>query len=196
MYCSSQRTYICMKVLYLGAGAFWLLEAVYREVKGVEEVIPGYMGGTVPNPTDEAVATGATGHAEVIKIVYDESVISTEGLLRIFYALHDPAAPAHSGRGIGSQYRPVIFYTDEEEAEADDPQNGESVGVIQKFVQQIQHSLPAGTPVRTEILTATEFYPADESHYNYYAQYRDDSYSLAIIEPKLKEIKDRFYLLF
>lgn len=166
------------------------MEAVFSQVKGATEVIPGYMGGTVPNPTHEVVATGSTGHAEIVKIIYDENVVSIEDLLHIFYALHDPSAPSHHCRGIGSQYRPVIFYTEEEDAEATNPENGEHIGVIQRVVEQVQSDI--GAPVSTEIMSATEFYAADESHYDYYCRHSEDAYAVTIIEPKLKEIKERF----
>jgi peptide-methionine (S)-S-oxide reductase len=181
-----------MKVIYLGAGGFWTLDAVYSQVKGVTEVVPGFMGGIVPNPTYEVVATGMTGHAEVVKITYDDTIVILNDLLAIFYTLHDPALPIHSGRGVGSQYRPVIFYTDEETGEAANPQNGSDIGGIQKFIEQLQGTLPEGVPVPTEIMTATEFYPADESQYNYYQQHAGDGYCISIIEPKVTLVKEKF----
>jgi peptide-methionine (S)-S-oxide reductase len=181
-----------MKVLFLGAGGFWTLEAVYQQVNGVTEVIPGYMGGTVENPGHDVVATGMTGHAEVVKIIYDESIVSMEDLLRIFYKLHDPAAPIHSGRGIGSQYRPVIFFTEHNDGEASAEGNGSAIGGIENSMAEIQATLPAGVSLLTEMMTAQVFYPADESHYNYYREHADDSYCTTIIEPKIIEIKQQF----
>jgi peptide-methionine (S)-S-oxide reductase len=185
-----------MKIIYLGAGEFWLLEAVYGQVKGVTEVIPGYMGGTVAEPSHEMVATGTTGHAEVVKVSYDEKVITTEEVLRIFFALHDPAVPNHNGLGIGSQYRNIIFYTEEHEGEATNEGNGTSVGVIPKVVEQVQATMPEGVTVSTPVVSAGIFYPAHESHYNYYTEHPDDMYSTTIIKPKLLETRKRFPDLF
>ncbi|MES2224387.1 MAG: peptide-methionine (S)-S-oxide reductase MsrA [Patescibacteria group bacterium] len=181
-----------MNTIYLGAGGFWTTEAIYRKVKGVEEVLPGYMGGTIPYPTHEAVATGTTGHAEVVRIVYDPTVIPTEDILRIFFAMHDASAPNHAINGVGSQYRSVIFYTDSDQGEAVDPQNGAGVGLIEKLIAEIQQSLPEGVVVATQAVSATEFYPADEMHYNYYELNKDSSYVQEAIEPKIQLIAQLF----
>lgn len=185
-----------MKVIYLGAGEFWLLEAVYQNVKGVFEVVPGYMGGEVPYPTHDVVMHGMTGHVEVVQIVYDETIVPLENLLALFYALHDPTVPNHPMKGAGSQYRPVIFYTNEEEGEPDGAQSGQAVGVIQQYINGVQDTLSNDKQVTTEVRFAQQFYPADESHYNYYVQHPNDAYTSTIIEPKLSEIKERFDYLF
>jgi peptide-methionine (S)-S-oxide reductase len=181
-----------MKVIYIGVGTFWLTEAVYQRVRGITEVIPGYMGGNVAYPTSEVVATGNTGHAEVVKITYDEAVVSTEDLLHIFYALHDPAIQQHSGSNVGSQYRPVIFYTDEMDAEAVDPKNGSSIGIIPRVVTQIQATLPEDATISTHVMSAREFYPAEEYHYGYFRTNPDAAYSVEIIAPKVQELQQKF----
>jgi peptide-methionine (S)-S-oxide reductase len=181
-----------MKVLYLGSGGFWITEAVYKEIKGVTEVIPGYMGGNVAYPTHEMVSTGTTGHIEVAQVVYDEQVIGTTDLLHIFFALHDPAIPNHPSLSVGSQYRSVIFYTDHEEAEATDRRNGPGIGVIQRMVEEIQGTLPEGGVVATEVISARVFYPADQSHYNYYHQHRDTDYCVTVIAPRLQKVRELF----
>ncbi len=178
--------------MYLGAGEFWLTEAVYKKVKGVTEVIPGYMGGTVPYPTHELVATGTTGHAEVVKVTYDESTCSTETVLHVFFALHDPAMPNYSDLGIGSHYRKVIFYTETDEAEAHDPQNGSRVGVIARVLERVQEGLPEGVVISTRIMSAREFYPADQNHYGYYDTHPEDMYSATIIRPQIEALQARF----
>ncbi|GEM_PF-1748986 len=185
-----------MKVIYLGAGGFWTIEAVYQKVKGVEEVIPGYMGGSVDNPSYEAVATGATGHAEVVKIVYDDTVITMEDILNIFFATHDASAPNHVGSGIGSQYRSVIFYTEDSDGEATDQENGMDIAPIQRSIERMQNAFPEGVTVGTRVMSAVQFYPAEESHYRFYEQNPDSPYAQTVITPKLKEVKDRFLNLF
>ncbi len=185
-----------MKIVYLGSGGFWLAEAVYKRIRGVEEVIPGYMGGTVENPSHEIVATGSTGHAEVVKVIYDENQIGLHELLQVFFALHDSVAPAHAMHGVGSQYRSVIFYTDDGEAEAVDERNGQAIGVIPQMVAEVQAGLPEGVSVATSIMTATVFYPADQAHYDYYGQHADAAFSVAVIEPKLQELRGKFSSLF
>lgn len=181
-----------MKVIYLGADCFWVIEAVYKKVKGVTEVVPGYMGGTMPQPSHEIVATGTTGHAEVVQVTYDESVITTEEVLNIFFTLHDPAIPNHPALGIGSQYRAVIFYTEEGDAEASDPGNGSSIGMIGRVIATIQGTMPEGTTVSTYIMSAQDFYPANEAHYDYYNQHINDAYSVSVIRPVLETIQAKF----
>jgi peptide-methionine (S)-S-oxide reductase len=180
-----------MKVIYLGAGTFWLTEAIYKGVKGVTEVVPGYMGGEFPNPTSEIVSTGSTGHAEVVQITYDEQVVSTEDLLNIFYAMHDPAIPQHPAHGVGSQYRPVIFYTDEAEGEAADNQNGDDVGLIPRVVQKVQQTLPEDVVISTHIMTAKEFYPAEEYHYDYFFRNPSAPFSIEVIIPTLESVHQK-----
>jgi peptide-methionine (S)-S-oxide reductase len=181
-----------MKVIYLGAGSFWVMEAVYKKVKGVTEVIPGYMGGTVPQPSHEIVATGTTGHAEVVQVTYDESIIATEDVLNIFFALHDPATPNHPPFGNGTQYRAVIFYTEEYDGEAADPGNGSRIGMIERVIAKVQETMPEGSTVSVYIMSVQDFYPADESHYDYYNQHINDAYSICAICPALEAIKTKF----
>jgi methionine-S-sulfoxide reductase len=185
-----------MKVIYLGAGGFWTPEAIYKKVNGVEEVVPGFMGGTIANPSYEAVATGTTGHVEVVKITYDENLVSTENILRIFYAMHDVSAQQHPSVGVGSQYRSVIFYTEELQGEASDPANGDDVGVIERVTGEVQYTLPEDMPVSTQMMSATTFYPAEEYHYNFYEKNPDATYAVTIIAPALEKMRNQFPSLF
>ncbi|MEO5646025.1 MAG: peptide-methionine (S)-S-oxide reductase MsrA [Candidatus Paceibacterota bacterium] len=185
-----------MKTIFLGAGGFWTLEAIYKKMKGVEEVVPGYMGGTIPHPSHEAVATGTTGHIEVVKLTYDDSVVSDTDVLHVFYAMHDTATQQYPPIGIGSQYRSVIFYTEDMQAEALDPTNGEGVGVIQRVIEEIQSTLPEGIPVSTQIMSAGEFYPAEEYHYRFYENNPDAAYSTEVIAPQLDKVTRQFPSLF
>jgi peptide-methionine (S)-S-oxide reductase len=181
-----------MNIIYIGCGGFWTTEAVFRKVKGVTEVIPGYMGGTVPNPSHEVVSTGTTGHAEVVKVTYDTSVISSADILRIFFAMHDASIPNHATNAVGSQFRSVIFYTDDLHGEAADPGNGNGIGLIEKIIEEIQSTLPEGVEVATQSMTATEFYPAEELHYNYYELNKESGYAQEVIEPKIRTVQQQF----
>ena len=170
-----------MKTLYLGGGCFWCTEAVFQILQGVQEVIPGYMGGTVANPSYEEVSAGHTGHAEVIKVFYDETIINTHDILDIFFSSHDPTTPNRQGNDIGSQYRSVIFYTDEEDDE-----------IARKMIAQLQSHLPSTQAIVTEVISATEFNPAEEYHYNYYRNHTDAPYCSIIINPKLEKLQKKY----
>jgi peptide-methionine (S)-S-oxide reductase len=127
-----------------------------------------------------------------VKITYDETVIDLKDLLHIFYAAHDGSIPNHPPLGMGSQYRSVIFYIDETEAEPTADGNGVDVGVIPAIIEELQTTFPHGVLVSTQVMSAKEFYQADELHYNYYQQHSADDYCLAVIAPKLQEVKNRF----
>jgi peptide-methionine (S)-S-oxide reductase len=163
-----------MKTIYLGAGCFWCTEAVYKSLRGVSEVIPGYMGGTIPNPSYEVVCQGNTGHAEVVKVYYDEKEISTTVIVDIFFAIHDPTTPNRQGNDVGSQYRSIIFFTEEEQRE-----------VAQSVARVVQNNLPEGARIVTEIVSAGDFYAAEEYHQNYYHNNSRAPYCSVVIKPKL-----------
>lgn len=186
-----------MKTIYLGGGCFWCTEAVFKTLRGVQEVIPGYMGGTVPNPTYEAVCSDTTGHVEVVKVYYDETVITTDDILDIFFATHDPTTPNRQGNDVGSQYRSVIFYTHDQEphARGGDREDGshDIQGSIQRSISRAQQSVGEDAPIVTEVVSATEFYPAEEYHYNYYAQHSDAPYCQIVISPKLEKLQKKFF---
>lgn len=169
-----------MKTIYLGAGCFWCTEAVFKSLRGVHEVVPGYMGGDVPHPTYEAVCTGDTGHAEVIKVSYDESVISTDDLLDVFFATHDPTTLNSQGNDIGTQYRSVIFYTDDIH------------DVIERAIARAQSVASEGKKVVTAVARAMEFYPAEAYHQNYYATHSSQPYCQIVISPKLEKLQKNF----
>lgn len=164
------------KTIYLGGGCFWCTEAVFQEIKGILEVIPGYMGGTLPQPSYEAVCAGTTGHAEVVKIYYDDRIISTADILDVFFASHDPTTHNKQGNDIGSQYRSIIFYCEESQREE-----------ARNAIERVQNR--TGVNVVTEIASATEFWAAEEYHYNYYRQNRNASYCRIIIDPKIDKLK-------
>lgn len=159
-------------------GCFWCTEAVFKSLKGVVSVMPGYTDGHVSNPTYDQVSTGKTGHAEAIEIIYDPSSIAFLDLLTVFFATHDPTTLNRQGADIGTQYRSGIYYTNEE-------QKNESAAFIEKLNED-------GPKIVTELKPASTFYPAEEYHRNYYTNNSDAPYCQVVISPKLKKLNERF----
>lgn len=172
------------EIAIFGGGCFWCTEAIFRMLRGVISVTPGYAGGTLPNPTYEQVYSGETGHAEVIKIEYDPLQISYNDLLTVFFATHDPTTPNRQGNDIGTQYRSIILYTNEEQK-----------SVAQQFIQHINASSPNGQPIVTEVKPFDRFYEAEDYHKNYYAQNTAQPYCKIIINPKLEKVQKKFAAL-
>jgi peptide-methionine (S)-S-oxide reductase len=142
----------------LGGGCFWCTEAVFSELKGVTDVIPGYAGGEMKNPGYNDVVTGETGHAEVVKITYNPEVIPYEKLLEVFFLTHDPTTLNRQGADVGTQYRSVIFYTNEKQKET-----------AQKVINEIEKNKIYSKPIVTEISELVKFYIAENYHHNYFA---------------------------
>lgn len=173
-----------LEIAVFGGGCFWCTEAVFGELKGVKSVMPGYAGGTSPNPTYESVCGGKTGHAEVIKIEYDPSQISYKDLLTVFFATHDPTAMNRQGADVGTQYRSVILYTTEEQKRE-----------AEEFILDLNQPAPdqkAGKPVVTEMKPLDKFFPAENYHREYYQKNQDAPYCQVVINPKLKKLYKRF----
>lgn len=169
-----------MKTIYFGGGCFWCTEAVYKSIRGVLSVTPGYMGGTIPNPSYEAVCTGTTGHAEVIKVEFDQSIVSLSDLLEIFFDVHDPTTLNRQGNDIGTQYRSIIFYTEEDQK-----------AVIDTALMHAAAHYP-DRPIVTEVAQAREFYAAEDYHRDYYAQHTSQPYCQLVISPKLEKLQNHF----
>jgi peptide-methionine (S)-S-oxide reductase len=169
------------EVAVFGGGCFWCTEAVFRMLKGVHSVAPGYAGGTTTNPTYEDVCGGRTGHAEVIKIEYDPSFIAYHDLLTVFFATHDPTTPNQQGNDVGTQYRSIILYTTEEQKQE-----------AERFIATINASHLNGAPVVTEIKPLERFYEAEEYHREYYRRNREKAYCELVINPKLKKVQEQF----
>jgi len=167
-----------MKEAIFGGGCFWCTEAVFDSLKGVSEVLPGYSGGDRENPTYEEVSSGSTGHAEVTKVAYDPGVIEYKNLLTVFFAAHDPTTLNRQGADVGTQYRSVIFYTDEE-------QKKEAEDYIQKIKKE-------GLEVVTELEPLDKFYVAEDYHQKYYESHKDAPYCQIVINPKLEKIQKEF----
>lgn len=160
----------------LGGGCFWCVEAVYEGLPGINTVVSGYAGGTVPNPTYDAVTTGRTGHAEVVQIDYDPSVISYREILDLFWKAHDPTTLNHQGADVGTQYRSVIFTNNDTERE---------IAEASKSAAQ-----PAfKSPIVTEISALDTFYPAEGYHQDFYQNNPNHPYNRAVIRPKLEKLR-------
>jgi peptide-methionine (S)-S-oxide reductase len=162
----------------LGGGCFWCLEAVYDDLKGVIDVVSGYSGGRLPKPSYEMVCTGATGHAEVVQVVFDPQVISYRDILEVFFSIHDPTTLNRQGADIGSQYRSVIFYhTPEQEQTAH--------GLMHELEEQGLWK----NPIVTQVVPAEIFYPAEEYHQEYFARNPGTGYCMAVVAPKVAKFR-------
>ncbi|PSL48164.1 peptide-methionine (S)-S-oxide reductase [Chitinophaga niastensis] len=164
-----------------GGGCFWCTEAQFQELEGVIKVESGYAGGAVPNPTYEQVCTGTTGHAEVIHITYDPAKIDYEELLKAFFLSHDPTQLNRQGNDVGTQYRSVIFYNNDEQQEK-----------AEFYTKKLKESGAYDKPVVTEIAPMTTFYKAEDYHQNYYKQNGSQPYCTFVIRPKLDKFKKAF----
>lgn len=169
------------EVATFGAGCFWCTEAVFQRLKGIIKVESGYSGGTVPNPSYEAVCSGKTGHAECSQITFDPKVISYAELLEVFWKTHDPTLLNRQGPDVGTQYRSVIFYHNEEQ---------------KKSAEKYKHELDAAkiwnSPIVTEISPLKTFYKAENYHQDYYNQHSNQPYCSFVITPKLEKFEKVF----
>lgn len=168
-----------MQTFVLGGGCFWCLDAVYQNVRGVQSVVSGYAGGARPNPSYEQVCTGATGHAEVVAVTFDETVLPAEVVLDMFFVMHDPTQLNRQGNDVGTQYRSVMFFED--------------VSQQQMFEEARDRAerLWSGNIV-TEISPLPEFYAAEEYHQNFFAKNPNQGYCLAVAAPKVSKVRSSF----
>ena len=167
---------------YFGGGCFWCTEAVYEQIRGVVSVMPGYAGGQTTKPSYEQICTGETGHAEVIRIEFDPSIISFEDLLSVFFAAHDPTTLNRQGNDVGTQYRSIILYTSpEQKAQAE------------VFIKKIDDD--DKRRVVTEVVPLDIFYEAEAYHHHYFQSHPDQAYCQLIINPKLEKVKAKFQQL-
>ncbi len=166
------------EVVVFGGGCFWCTEAVFQDLKGVISVMPGYAGGTTARPDYYSVTTGKTGHAEVLQVTFDPSIISFADLLTVFFATHDPTTLNRQGADVGTEYRSIVLYTTEE-------QHRQTEAFIQKLNED-------GERVVTEVKQLDQFYPAETEHRNFYKNNTDAPYCQVVINPKLKKLKERF----
>ena len=168
-------------VAVFGGGCFWCTEAVFKMLRGVISVAPGYAGGKTENPTYYQVSSSDTGHAEVIKIEYDLSQIAYRDLLTVFFGSHDATQVNRQGNDVGTQYRSVVLYADEvQKKEAED------------FIRELNASSKEGKPIATEVAPLKKFYPAEPEHLDYYARNKNQGYCEVIIAPKLQKVQGKF----
>ena len=165
----------------LAGGCFWCLEPIFAPLKGVHEVMPGYIGGKWPNPSYERVCTGTTGHAEAVQIDFDPAVIGFRTLLEVFFGFHDPTTLNRQGGDVGTQYRSAIFYHSEEQRRA-----------AEALIEELTERRVFPGPIVTEVAPATEFYPAEEYHRDYYANNAAKPYCQVVIAPKVRHLRQRY----
>lgn len=165
----------------LAGGCFWCTEAIFRRLRGVGEVVSGYSGGEMADPSDEAVSHGLTGHAEAVQITFDPKVISYETLLEVFFKLHDPTTLDRQGNDVGSQYRSVIFY-----------HSAEQKRVAENVKEKIEKSGVYQDPIVTEIVPFGKFYKAEDYHQDFYEKNRLYPYCQVVIDPKITKLYENF----
>lgn len=166
-----------MENIVLGGGCFWCTEAAFKQVEGVESVTSGYAGGHVENPSYRDVCSGDTGHAEVVKIEYNEEELGLKKILELFFRIHDPTTEDREGADIGSQYRSIILYQNEKEKE-----------VIEGFIEDIQKDYE--DEIVTEVKKLKNFYVAEEKHQDYFEKNPEDAYCRMHARPKVEKAKD------
>jgi peptide-methionine (S)-S-oxide reductase len=169
------------EVATLAGGCFWCLEAVFDELEGVEDVVSGYSGGHVPNPTYEAVCTGRTGHAEAVQITFDPDRIAYGDLLRVFFSIHDPTTLNRQGADVGTQYRSAIFY-----------HSPEQKAVAEAVIAELEAAGIWDKPIVTEVTPFQAFYPAEDYHQEYYRRNPYQGYCQVVIAPKVAKFRRRF----
>ncbi len=170
-----------LETITLGAGCFWCVEAVFQNLKGVESVVSGYSGGHIKNPAYREVCNGVTGHAEVIQLKYDPTVISLEEILQVFWQTHDPTTLNRQGNDIGTQYRSAVFYHNEEQKQ-----------IAEQYKEELDKSKAFPNPIVTEITPFTNFYVAEDYHHNYFNQHGEESYCQYVVRPKIEKFKKLF----
>lgn len=172
---------VSMETATLAGGCFWCTEAIFKRLKGIISVLPGYSGGEKPNPTYDEVCSGTTGHAETIQVTFDPKIISFEKLLEVFFHLHDPTTPNQQGADIGPQYRSEIFYHNENQKE-----------VAEKSKEKLDKSGTYSKPIVTKITPFTDFYKAEDYHLNYYERNKSAPYCQIVIDPKIQNLMTNY----
>ena len=165
----------------LAGGCFWCLEAIFREVDGAEEVIPGYTGGATVNPTYQEVCTDRTGHAEAVQLTFNPAKISYREILEIFFSVHDPTTPNRQGEDVGTQYRSAIFYHSDEQR-----------AVAEAVIAELNEEHLWDKPIVTEVAPLKRFYPAEDYHREYFSRHPQQPYCQAVISPKLSKFRKQW----
>ncbi|MDN3511219.1 MAG: peptide-methionine (S)-S-oxide reductase MsrA [Candidatus Jettenia sp.] len=169
------------EIATLAGGCFWCLEALFLELRGVEKVESGYSGGNVPNPSYDQVCTGTTGHAEVVQITFDPTIISFRELLEVFFTIHDPTTLNRQGADVGIQYRSAIFYHTQEQRE-----------IAEHVMKEFREAKIWDAPIVTEMRAFTTFYRAEEYHQGYYKRNPEQPYCRIVIEPKVAKLRKQY----
>lgn len=169
------------ETVVFGGGCFWCTEAIFKELKGIISVTPGYAGGSIENPTYEQVCSGKTGHAEVIKVEFDQEIIKFKDLLKVFFATHDPTTINKQGHDVGTQYRSVIFTT-----------NTSQEGEIKEVIANINDLELFESPIVTKVEPLTNFYEAEDYHKDYYAKNPTAGYCQMVISPKMAKFRSSY----
>ncbi|MCK6623100.1 MAG: peptide-methionine (S)-S-oxide reductase MsrA [Calditrichaceae bacterium] len=169
------------EIATLGAGCFWCVEAIFQNLRGVEKVVSGYAGGRVQNPTYEQVCSGTTGHAEAVQITFDPQVISFAELLEVFWRTHDPTTLNRQGADVGTQYRSAIFYHSEAQKT-----------IAEQSKRNANASALWPDPIVTEIVSFTNFYPAEGYHQNFFLENPNQPYCRMVIDPKIRKFRKEF----
>jgi peptide-methionine (S)-S-oxide reductase len=169
------------EVATLASGCFWCSEAVFKRIKGVKSVLPGYSGGTTENPSYDDVCGGSTGHAESVQIVFDPKVITFKKILEIFWNTHDPTTLNRQGNDVGTQYRSAIFFKNQKQKET-----------AEKLKAELDNERIYTKPIITEISPLRNFYAAEEYHRNYYDAHKDTSYCNIVINPKIASLLKKY----
>lgn len=164
-----------IKTCYFGGGCFWCTEAIFKNINGVISIYPGYMGGDTKNPTYKQVCEGLTGHAEIVKIDYNSSIISFKDLLSVFFSTHDPTTLNRQGNDIGTQYRSSVFTNDDKEVE-----------ILKNYIEELDKTFEK--KIVTTIEDLSEFYLAEDYHHNYYNLNKNVPYCSVVIGPKIKKL--------
>jgi peptide-methionine (S)-S-oxide reductase len=169
------------EVATLAGGCFWCLEAVYDELRGVEDVVSGYAGGRVKNPTYKEVCAGTTGHAEVVQVTFDPATISFREILEVFFTIHDPTTLNRQGADVGTQYRSAIFY-----------RSPEQKATAEQVISEINAAKIWPAPIVTQVAPFEAFYPAEDYHQEYFARNPTQGYCTVVIAPKVAKFRKQY----
>lgn len=177
----SQNKKANLETITLGGGCYWCVEAVYENLDGVKSVVSGFSGGKTVNPTYEEVCTGKTGHAEVVQITYDKNITDINEIFKVFFTVHDPTTLNRQGADVGTQYRSVIFYKNDEQKKA-----------AQSIIAELNKAKVYNNSIVTKLEPFKVFYKAEDYHQNYYANNKNQPYCKMVIQPKLEKFEKVF----
>lgn len=177
----SQNKKANLETITLGGGCYWCVEAVYENLDGVKSVVSGFSGGKVVNPSYEEVCTGTTGHAEVVQITYDKNITDINEIFKVFFTVHDPTTLNRQGADVGTQYRSVIFYKNDEQKKA-----------AESIIAELNKAKVYNSPIVTKVEPFKVFYKAEDYHQNYYANNKTQPYCKMVIQPKIEKFEKVF----